>query len=185
MTFTSNTLLLDLSNKTQELIDIAEKNFSILSPSQLNKKPAPESWSIAECLEHLNLYAAYYHLTMEKKMKASSHQSVAQFKSGIIGNYFANVMQVKNGKIQKMSSPKDKNPANSNVPDGIVDRFITQQKQLIELIKKAEKANLAKVRIPITIAPWLKLKLGDTFRFSVNHNERHVAQAMRVKETFK
>lgn len=184
MTFKSSTLLQDLLSKTQELIDIAEKNFSKLSAAQLNTKPAPESWSIAECLEHLNLYAEYYHLTIEQMMNASSHQSTLQFKSGIIGNYFSNLMEVKNGKVQKMSSPKDKNPANSNIPDGIVDRFITQQKQLIGLIKKAKNANLAKVRIPVTIAPWLKIKLGDTFRFCVNHNERHVVQAMRVTKTF-
>lgn len=180
MTFTSNTLLDDMSNKTKELIQIAEKEFAGLTEAQLNKKPAPESWSIAECLEHLNLYAEYYHLTMDNKMKESDTSSDARFRSGIIGNYFANSMMIKNGKMTKMTSPKDKNPTNSEIPPGIVDRFLSHQRQMVELIEMARHKNLAKVRIPITIAPWLKLKLGDTFRFSVNHNERHVIQALRV-----
>ena len=53
---------------------------------------------------------------------------------------------------------------------------------MMELLDRAKSANLAKIRIPITIYPWLKLKLGDTFRFSVNHNERHVIQSMKVLE---
>jgi hypothetical protein len=117
---------------------------------------------------------------MSKKMEDSSHGTYPTFRSGIIGNYFTNLMQVKNGKLTKMSSPKDKNPIHSNIPEGIVERFINRQKEMLQLLDRAQKANLTKVRIPITIYPWLKLKLGDTFRFSVAHNERHVLQAMEV-----
>ncbi|KAA3637932.1 MAG: DinB family protein [Bacteroidetes bacterium] len=180
MTFSSNDLLADLKNKTEELIEIAEKNFSRLSPEVLNKRPAPEKWSIAECLEHLNRYAEYYHDMIDRKMKASSHMAKPKFRSGIFGNYFSNIMEVKNGKMKKMHSPKDKNPIHSEIPEGIVDRFLEQQRKMITLIDRAKSKNLAKVRIPITIAPWLKLKLGDTFRFSVNHNERHVLQAFNA-----
>lgn len=179
MTFSSNDLLKDLKDKTRELITIAENNFSNLTTEALNKRPAPDAWSIAECLEHLNRYAEYYHVTMNQKMEAASHLAKPKFRSGIIGNYFTNVMQVKNGKLTKMSSPQDKNPIHSEIPEGIVDRFLDHQKELLRLLDKAQSANLAKVRIPITIFPWLKLKLGDTFRFSVNHNERHVLQALR------
>ena len=41
-----------------------------------------------------------------------------------------------------------------------------------------------KTRIPISINKWIKIKLGDTFRFVIYHNERHIQQAKRVlKET--
>lgn len=180
MTFSSNELLADLKWKTEELIEIAEKNFSGLSQEALNQRPAPEKWSIAECLEHLNRYAEYYHDMADRKMKASDHIAKPKFRSGIIGNYFSNIMQVKNGKLKKMHSPKDKNPIHSEIPEGIVDRFLVHQRVLLKLLDRARTANLSKVRIPITIAPWLKLKLGDTFRFSVNHNERHVQQALNV-----
>ncbi len=180
MTFSSNDLLAELKTKTEELIEIAEKNFVDLSSETLYQRPAPEKWSIAECLEHLNRYAVYYHDMIDRKMKASNHNATSKFRSGIIGNYFSNVMQVKNGKMTKMNSPKDKNPIHSEIPEGIVDRFLAQQRELITLLDRAKSKNLAKVSIPITIAPWLKLKLGDTFRFSVNHNERHVLQALNV-----
>ena len=182
MTFSSDDLIADLKSKTRELIKTAEQHFAELPSKSLNERPAPESWSIAECLEHLNLYAEYYHDMIDRKMSASNEAAHPKFRSGIIGNYFSNVMQVKNGRITKMSSPKDKNPIHSDIPEGIVERFIKRQKEMMELLDRAKSANLAKIRIPITIYPWLKLKLGDTFRFSVNHNERHVIQSMKVLE---
>jgi hypothetical protein len=180
MTFASDQLLADLKSKTSALIQIAEKHFSGLTEEELNQRPAPDAWSIADCLEHLNLYAEYYHTMMAQKMEASNHMPNPKFRSGIIGNYFTNIMQVKNGKLNKMSSPKDKNPVNLETANDTLGRFIDHQQEMLRLLDRAKKANLGKVRIPITIYPWLKLKLGDTFRFSVTHNERHVIQAMNV-----
>ena len=51
---------LESKNVLQTIADEAERNtatarrlFSELSEAQLNWKPAPEKWSIAQCLEHL------------------------------------------------------------------------------------------------------------------------------------
>ncbi|MEY4902729.1 MAG: hypothetical protein RLZZ292_544, partial [Bacteroidota bacterium] len=43
----------------------------------------------------------------------------------------------------------------------------------------AQHASLGKVRVPVSITRFLKLKLGDTLRFVIYHNERHVQQALR------
>jgi hypothetical protein len=43
----------------------------------------------------------------------------------------------------------------------------------------AKRANLNTIKIPISIVPFIKLKLGDTFQFIITHNERHIEQAKR------
>ena len=40
--------------------------------------------------------------------------------------------------------------------------------------------DLGKIKIPISIAPFVKIKLGDTLRFIVYHNERHIVQAQNI-----
>ena len=80
----------------------------------------------------------------------------------------------------KMNTFKDKNPSLTGVRSGVVEEFIKQQKKYLELIIKAEAVNLEEKRIPVTIAQWIRLKLGDTLHFNVNHNIRHYLQAKRV-----
>jgi len=57
--------------------------------------------------------------------------------------------------------------------------FIAQQKQMIQLLNDAENVNLNKVKTSISISKFIKLKLGDTFRFVIYHNLRHIEQAKR------
>src|SRR6185369_11788748 len=50
----------------REVTGRAEKTFGRLSAVQLNWKPAPAEWSIAQCLEHLILINADYLPILER-----------------------------------------------------------------------------------------------------------------------
>ena len=179
MRIASHQLIKDLLEKTSEATEEA-KGFKLLSVEQLNFKKTKDAWSILECVEHLNLYGDYYLEAIEKSMsfqKKNSDSSI--FKSGVIGNYFANLMLVKDGKIKKMKSPKDKNPANSHLSISTIDRFLKQQEKLVSLLQQAAAVDLTKTKTSISISPHIKLRLGDTFRFFVYHIERHMLQAKR------
>ena len=175
----SDQLIEDLLIKTREATEEA-KGFKLLSTEQLNFKKNKDAWSILECIEHLNLYGDYYLEAIEKSIllqKNNSNSSI--FKSGIIGNYFANLMRVKDGKIKKLRSPKDKNPANSHLTISTIDRFLKQQEKLVSLLQQATIVDLNKNKVSLSISRHIKLRLGDTFRFFVYHIERHILQAKR------
>lgn len=105
--------------------------------------------------------------------------SALTFKSGVLGNYFANSMLPKSGKITKMKTFKKMNPANSNLPITTIDRFLKQQERLLSLLEMAKQVDLTKTTTGITLTSLLRFRLGDTFRFFVNHITRHVRQAER------
>jgi hypothetical protein len=46
----------------------------------------------------------------------------------------------------------------------------------LQLLNKARNTDLGKIRIPISIAPFIKLKLGDVFAFIIAHHQRHFVQ---------
>ena len=175
-------LIEDLISRTQEIIDQAEM-YKKLPADQVNWKPIPEKWSILECLEHLNLYGDFYLVEIEKRILNSKSHAAKQFNSGFLGNYFANSMLPKNRKIRKMKTFRDKDPSNSHLDQLTIDRFLKQQYLMIELLKKAQSVNLNKVKTSITV-PVIKLKLGDTFRVVIYHNERHLLQAEKVLNDF-
>ena len=173
----SNALINEMIVLTEQATK-AVKQFKTLDPEQLNRKNSPDEWSILECIEHLNLYGDYYLPEIEKQIIAHKNGPAPElFKSGLLGNYFAELMKEKNGKIKKMKSPADKNPAGTSLPVTTLDRFIKQQELLVSLLVQARSVNLVRARVPVSIARFIRLRLGDTFRFFVYHIERHIRQA--------
>lgn len=178
MTINSNELIQQLIAHTEALIAAAEK-YQQQPYDVLNWKADSTSWSILECIEHLNRYGQYYLPKMELIMHQSSAKANVRFKSGWLGNYFANSMLPKD-KLNKMKTFKIMNPSGSALDRAVLIVFLQQQNQLLILLNQARDKNLSKIRVPISISKWIKLKLGDTFRFIIYHNQRHIAQANRA-----
>ena len=156
------------------------KRYEALSVRQLQFKNG-DRWSILECLEHLNLYGDFYLVEIEKQIVTNPRRNTAtKFKSGILGNYFANLMEVREGKITKMKSPKDKNPSNKDLSITTINRFLKQQEQLVNLLNQCRSIDLTRTKAAISLTKLVKLRLGDTLRFFCYHIERHVMQAERA-----
>lgn len=167
--------------QTRQLLNKAE-NLRQHDLPYLSWKNDPKSWSILECLEHLNLYGDFYLPEIEYAIKNSSSNSELDFKSGFLGNYFAKSMLPKE-KLNKMNTFKDKNPLNCKLDVRVLDRFIQQQLHLLELLNAAQKVSLNKVKIKTTLSRFLKLKLGDMFQFLIYHNIRHFQQIERLERS--
>ncbi|GJM33307.1 MAG: hypothetical protein DHS20C18_23080 [Saprospiraceae bacterium] len=177
-----NQLLDELIQKTEQIRNEASI-FNTLTLAELNFKTSPESWSILECLEHLNLYGDYYLKEIEARIiKAEKAPQATPFKSGLIGNYFVNLIRPKEAGIKKIKALKEMNPMDSKLSTTTLDRFFKQQARLLSLLQSAGKVDLTKVKTGITFTKLIKLRLGDTLRFVVYHNERHLLQAKRVME---
>lgn len=170
----SEILILDLIETTRQNLNFA-KLLQQKSETELNWKDNPESWSTLECLEHLNLYGSFYITAIEKTILNSKNKNEIEFKSGILGNYFAKVMLPKE-KLNKIKTFKSKNPLNSNLNRNVIDVFINQQIKTIDLLNNAKTVSLNKNKTEITLTKYIKFKLGDTFRFVINHNIRHIKQ---------
>jgi hypothetical protein len=159
----------------------AARRFKELPEGDLNFKNHPRQWSILECVEHLNRYGEFYLPAIEKAiMGKKTLPASTTFRSGVFGNYFAKLMQVKNGKMTKMKTPADKNPLGSQLTAVTIDRFLKQQEMLTSLLNQARHVDLTGTKVPISLTRWVRLRLGDTFRFFVYHIERHIMQAEKV-----
>jgi DinB superfamily len=174
MKIKSDTLISELISITSQNIFFCEK-LKQKTDDELNWKENSESWSILECLEHLNLYGNFYIPEIEKAILNSKTKNELLFKSGILGNYFAESMLPKE-KLNKMKTFKDKNPLNSVLNRKVIDTFISQQLKTIDLLNTSKDKSLNKVKVKITLTKWIKLNLGDTFRFLINHVIRHIKQ---------
>jgi hypothetical protein len=177
----SENLIQSLLEQTRQIINQIEKlkNYELQT---LTWKENETSWSILECLEHLNLYGDFYLPQLEKEIKNSTTTTDIEFKSGMLGNYFAKSMLPKEN-LNKMKTFKDKNPLNADLDKTVIDKFINQQIKLLDLLNQSRNVSLNKVKIQTSISSLIKLRLGDTFQFFINHIIRHLEQIDRIQRT--
>ena len=174
-------LLQDLKQRTEKVLTAAEVLLD-LPLDELNYKPDPDTWSALECLEHLNRYGDFYLPEISHRIQSGSEKRNDLFRSGWLGNYFAKSLLPKE-KLNKMKTFSSMDPMGSELGAEVLHTFLAQQKQTLTLLKEAETVSLSKTKTAISISSWIKLRLGDTLRVLIYHNQRHILQAARALQS--
>lgn len=187
-TFETPILLNELYQQVDVLLNTAKEQLLKEQELVLLRQPAPEKWSAAQCLDHLNGYARFYIPAIEKAIAGKLSGSLLPapspvFKSGWLGDYFTKMMLPKadGHPGMKMQAPKGYRPLANLDAKAVVNEFIGWQESMQKVLEQAKMVKLESIRIPTTLGSWLKFSLGDTFRFVIAHEQRHMAQALRAK----
>lgn len=165
----------DLKNDVQQILEQAV-SLRKVEIEILHKKPQPESWSVVECLEHLNRYSEFYISEIETRLNIFDTDNKEIYTPGWMGQHIAQSMTPKEGIVKnKMKAFKSKNPSiDGNVNEQVLEKFINDQEKLLKLLDRSKSANL-NARMNTTL-PFLKLKIGDALTFFINHEVRHMLQ---------
>ncbi len=171
--------------QTENLLNKAIQEWQMILLEKFSQQPTVNSWSAKQCVVHLNRYSEYYLPAIEAAiLKAKKNNSTAteQFQSGLIGNYFTKMMttNAEGNPSKKMKAMKAYISLNDEDSDKVIATFIDQQERLLQLLEDAATIDLEKTKVPISIAKFIKLKLGDVFMFLIAHNYRHVLQAEKA-----
>ena len=180
-------LIAKLTGITQQLSDSVRTEFSSLSPEQLFWKPNDRSWSIAQCLAHLNAYYRYYVPVFNERITNSRFRTPSEyFQSSPLGN--ATWRSVKLGKVKNvrrvLKSPKDYNPLVNKTleTENAIEEFLQNQDKMLKILEESNQINIRKAKCSFSVRPIVKIRMGDAFQFIVYHNERHIEQARRVMQ---
>lgn len=181
--FKNQELLEKLAASVKDAIRTTE-DLGAMSAVQLHRSGRNESWSVIQHLHHLNFYATFYTEAIEDSLERARPATGSTYKSGWLGNYFTNIIgpAAEQQPLQmKMKSPANAIPPTSETlkTEAVIEEFLVLQKRLLYLLQRARAFDLGKNRVPTSLSTWLRLKLGDTFRFVVAHQERHIQHIQR------
>lgn len=174
-----------LDQATRQLLTTVQTELEPLELTQLNHQPAPGAWSILECLEHLNRYSRYYIARLAKTLTQpgiSATAKEAEVGYSWLGGKFIRMMAP--GNTKKAKTLDRMNPSGSHLDREVLAEFAQYQYQLLELLTKAQRADLNRKAVPIEFFKLLKMRLGEAFEFVVLHEQRHVQQALRAKTSW-
>lgn len=183
--FKSEELLNDLAQDVRRVKEAAQF-FTSADKNKMVYCPEKGRWSVVQVLEHLNAYNRHYLPVIEKELSQITYDTNAWFTSGYWGEKFTkmmkpdNVFEIKN----KMKTQKKMTFPNSLNVDTVLAEFLAGQDKLVQLLELAKGKDLAKIHVPVTVTRLIKFRMGDTFRFLIAHEQRHMIQARNtLKET--
>lgn len=173
--------------KTESLFLLEQmENISNHTPLELlESNNGRGGWNTIQVLEHLNSYYRYYLPRIERLIAGSTLGPNPIFKPGLLGSYFTKTMQPKNGRVaNKMKAMKNHSPSTDLNARTVIAEFLQWQRLLPLLMDRSQKADLNRIKVPLSIAPFLRMKLGDVFGFMVAHNNRHWVQIENLLERY-
>ena len=174
----------DIENKVSELDQITNDvrdAFGRLSPDQINWKPAADSWSVAQCLEHLILANAESMPGLDAALAGKKHsfwESYSPFTS-LIGGFM--IRSLKSDK-RKFKAPSQAIVPPSEIDADIVETFAESQAAVIERVKAMGNVDAEKMVLTSPFMRIMTYKLSDGYQIMVEHERRHIRQAKRVLE---
>lgn len=155
-----------------------------MSAAQLNWKPDPKSWSIAQCFDHLitthSLYFPLFGRLATGDAKPTFWEKASPM-SGFFGRFLIKSMDPAN--LKKMKTTSKAQPSASQIGDDIIQRFVEHQEDLIAALEALPVSmDPSKTIITSPLMGLVTYTLADTFTILAHHCRRHFDQAKRVTE---
>ena len=153
-----------------------------LTEEQLNWQPSAGSWSIGQCLEHLCITNEAYLPRMAAALEGKADAPVEQITPGWLSGWFLKNFVEPAPNARKVPAPGKIRPA-SHVSTAVIERFLAGNKACRELIVKARSKDVNRTRFWNPLAPGVRFTVGVGFEIIASHEQRHLLQAERVKDS--
>jgi len=167
--------------------DAAEKvtsNFSSISETQLNWKQSSQSWSIAQCLQHLMISHLAYFPVLNQIIEGEFKMSFWERNSPFSRFWGREMKERLQEKVKgRLTAPRKIQPKKSEYHIVLLDRYQENLEEFLNLISKCNKVDLDKTIITSPLLSIVTYSLRDAFQFLLQHEHRHINQAIRVKES--
>lgn len=152
-----------------------------LSDQQFHWQPRPDSWAVAQCIDHLNATARLYLPVLDEGIADAIRRglySAGPFSYNWVGRILERAVEPKTRFRAK--APKPFQPAPGRPRHEVMAAFRAYQVQYIDRLRQANGLDLARARVASPLARWIRMPLGSGFAMMVAHEQRHLAQARRV-----
>ena len=163
--------------KAQALLESSKKGVLAatkgLSAAQWNFKPAPDKWSIGECMEHIAAAEDFIRGSISEnvmKAPAAPDRDIAKIDAGILANV--------PDRTNKVQAPEPLKPTNRfGSPEAAIKHFVESRAKTEEYLKNTADLRGHAVDSPVG-GKW------DAYEFILligAHSERHTKQIEEVK----
>ena len=165
----------------------ADALLAALSDTQFYWSPDPGTWSVAQCLEHLNVTARSYLTMLDDSIASAKRWGVygtGPFRYRWFGRYFVKSMEPP--VRRRFKAPVIFQPAPQSAPQRkrteIEAGFRGYQVQFVDRLAPGQRSGSGQGARAVTRQPLDPSRLGAGFALMTAHERRHLWQARRLAE---
>jgi hypothetical protein len=152
-----------------------------LTDEQFNWQPAPDAWSVAQCIEHLNTTARLYLPQLDESIANAIRRGTygeGPFSYNVVGRFLTAAMEPP--PRFRVKTPKPFHPPQTRPRSDVMAAFKAYQVQFTDRLRQANGLDLARAKVRSPTATWLRFSLGSGFALMLAHERRHLWQARQV-----
>jgi hypothetical protein len=184
-----------MSSRTARSLDESEAQFreiseratallSGLNSAVLMRRPKPESWSVAECLAHLNLSADAYFPIWERELTNAREQNRSGKETYRLDFWgWMLVWALEPPARFRLRAPRDIQPVNIPAAETILPAFLDRQRQILAAIQAARGIAIDKIKIASPFDARVRYSIWSSFCLNAAHERRHLWQAERAVQS--
>lgn len=169
-----------LHSEFDEVVRRCQALAARLDDAALMRRPAPESWSVAENLEHLSATAATYNRRIRRRLDASRiSNTFAREKKSIVGRVWLSFVEPP-ARMRLKVPAAALQPGEITSREALLARFAETHQTLIALLEESDAYDRMRLRIPTAFAKRITVTLYDAFIVLAAHGRRHLWQAEKA-----
>ena len=173
----------DLEQQLDRSIEDARAVLDGLTPDQVNWRPAPDRWSVGECISHLNVSLRAAMPALDRAIETARARGFVGTGTGRYG-WFASWMvrsQEPPVKRRMKTFPVFQPVAARHDPARLLPEFRTVRTELRERLARAEGIDWRRAKVVSPASRFFRLPFGAYVAFLLAHDRRHLWQAREVR----
>ncbi len=187
----------ELTIQYQALRDTARRLGDGLDPVRALQRPKPGSWSLAECLRHLEITAEQYRPAIQQAIeraigagRADGPASDGTFALSWLARRM--ITSIEPPPRMRLKAPRaflPKPEPNSSMPQldwpQTAEDYDAAKVRYLDLLDQAKDLDFTCMRITSPVSRLIKMRVDTAFAFLAAHDRRHLWQAERAVEAVK
>jgi hypothetical protein len=141
------------------------------------RRPAPESWSAAECLQHLNLSADAYFPVWQQAIATAGPRKTAMnapYAIDFWGRFLCWILEPP-ARIRS-KTPAPFRPIECGRIDDVLEGFLERQERIVAALRRCRGRAIDQVKIASPVDSRIRYSIWSSFVVNAAHQRRHLWQ---------
>jgi hypothetical protein len=176
----------------REIADWATALVETHTPDALGRRPAPNAWSAAECLEHLNMSADPYLAVWDRELQQRQGVARTSSQSSLYEmDLWGRILYWTLEPPPRFRFPTKAGfiPAQTQIPEtafsrqwlqGVLTSFLDRQQRIIQTIESFRGLPIDHIKITSPFEARVRYTIWSSFCVTAAHERRHLWQAERA-----
>jgi hypothetical protein len=174
----------ELDRQFQAVSDRA-RDLSVRAGSKFATRPAPDRWSIVECLDHLRISSeAFFPILNEAFAEARNKRvtSDSRYKLDFFGKLL--IWTLEPPSKFRIPAPPGFHPSEVDSSDRVLSNFLASQGEVRRCLHMADGLAIDKMKIRSPFDKRVRYSIWSAFCAAVSHQRRHLWQAEKTLQQF-